>query len=123
MKILRMSAALAGLTLLTGCGPPETDQIAQRSLIGVSEKKLLACWGRPSRRETVGLEQIWTYPIGRSVTEGWIPGQLPPPGDRCDVKVVIDRYGVSQVFYRTIEGRPLPLGQSCQYPVEACTAR
>ena len=62
---------LSAMLALSACSPkPEVDQIAQSRLIGLSQKKVLACLGEPARRVPVGTEQIWTYPIGQMLNEG-----------------------------------------------------
>lgn len=122
-------AGLLGLAALAahGAESSETDQIAQHSMIGLSEKRVLACLGEPARRRKVGMEEVWTFPIGQMRTEGGLlalglNGYVSafPASRPCQVKVVIDRYGVSQVFYADPDGDALPLGQQCLFPVEAC---
>ena len=128
-----MALAIAGLLLtgsLAGCADwPESDQIAQHSMIGLSKKKILACMGRPARRDVVGSTQIWTYPTGQMRTNGapWAVGLnlgAAPfgPSGSCDVKLVFTNSRVTQVTYAALGGgdRDLPLGQQCVFAVEAC---
>jgi hypothetical protein len=130
-KLARVGTWLVVLALL-GCDAqrPEVDQIAQRSLIGLSKKKILACLGTPVKRIAIGLEEIWTFPIGemRADAPPWAldPNlQVSPFGStrRCDVKVVIDKFGVSQVYYSADDGGVMPLGQQCIFAVERCRGR
>jgi hypothetical protein len=123
--------AVAAVTLLgvAGC-VPETNQVAQRYLIGLSEKKILACFGRPDKRTPVGDEQIWVYHMGAMHFQGWLPAigkgedAVPPNSKfRCDVRFVLDRHGVSQVFYSNADGGPVPLGESCDFAVRQCVER
>ena len=107
---------------------PETDQIAQRAMIGLSKRDVLACLGRPQWRAAHGQgTEIWTYAIGR--TRGYGPQwaiflnpNLPPfawPA-ACEVKVVMTNARVSQVGYAAADGGLFPLGQKCEFPVEQC---
>jgi len=123
-------AMLLALLAVSGCDRPEVDQIAQHSLIGMSKTKILACLGEPSRRARVGFEEIWTFPIGEMRTEGGpfalglnaysAPSNL---SRLCNVKIVIDRYGVSQVAYSGPGDTALPLGQMCIFPAQRCVER
>jgi len=123
--------SLAAMLTLSACGPkPEVDQIAQSRLIGLSEKKILACLGEPAKRVAIGTEQIWTFRIGQMLNEGGLLAlglneyATPFPPDRaCNVNVVIDRHGVSQVTYAKADGRALPLGQLCEFDVNRCVGR
>ena len=116
------------LFAMTACAPkPEIDQLAQRGMIGLSEKRILACLGEPTKRRRVGFEEIWTYPIGQMRNEGGLLAlglnkyTSPfPPSRLCNVQIVIDRYGVSQVVYSGPDGAALPLGQLCEFPVRNC---
>ena len=119
---------LLTLLALTACdAKPEVDQLAQRHMIGLSKKRILACLGEPASRAIVGFEEIWTFPIGEMRTEGGplalglnaysAPSNL---SRLCNVKIVIDRYGVSQVGYTGPDGGALPLGQLCEFPVRTC---
>ena len=122
---------LSAMLALSACSPkPEVDQIAQSRLIGLTQKKVLACLGEPARRVPVGTEQIWTYPIGQMLNEGGLLAlglneySTPfPPSRDCHVNIVIDRYGVSQVHYSQPNGRALPLGQLCEFDVNRCIDR
>jgi predicted secreted Zn-dependent protease len=127
----RLTQIVAAAVLLVVAGSAraaEVDQIAQHALIGVSGKALRACLGAPAERRAVGYEAIWTYPVGTLTADG--PAFLFPldlnllhAGGVCDVRFVLGRYGVSQVYYTLPGGAPLPLGQLCNFPVEACAAR
>jgi hypothetical protein len=127
-RATRVAAAAAGLAI-AGCAnnAPEVDQKAQHFMIGLSETRLKACVGRPDRRIPVGLEEIWVYRIGR--LHGYGP-PLPPlnetilaPSGPCNVRFVVDRYGVSQIAYTLPSGASLPLGQVCDFDVDRCLAR
>ena len=93
----------------------------------MSKKKILACLGQPSERYHVGFEEVWTFPIGEMRTEGGplalglnaysAPSNL---SRLCDVKIVIDNFGVSQVTYSKPDNSALPLGQMCIFPVRRC---
>ena len=127
-KVAGLGLLLALLTSSAAqASEPEVDQLAQRGVIGLSQKRILACLGEPAHRRRVGFEEIWTYPIGEMRTEG---GPLAlglnkysspfPPSRLCNVQIVIDRYGVSQVVYAGPDGAALPLGQLCEFPVRNC---
>lgn len=128
---MRRDAALSicGLAALAlgGCADaPETDQIAQVRMIGLSERDVLACLGLPARR--VGAAQateIWTYRSGVTTTDSppWALGtdfsRLVPPA-ACDVRLVMTNRHVSQVAYAMPDGRGLPSGRQCSFPVWTC---
>jgi hypothetical protein len=126
-RLIRLAAALA---MFVAAGPAiaaEVDQIAQSRLIGISAKKLRACLGPPAERRAVGYESIWTFSVGTLMGDG--PVFLFPldlhgigAGGGCDVRFVLDRYGVSQIYYTLPGGAPLPLGKLCSFPAEACAA-
>jgi hypothetical protein len=113
---------------LAGCADwPESDQVAQHSMIGLSKKTILACMGKPAWRDVVGATQIWTYPAGtmRTVGPQWAVGLnlgAPPlgPSGACDVKLVFTNARVTQVTYAAVGGGDLPLGQQCVFAVENC---
>ena len=129
-RMVLLAPVIAAAALVASCGEkPEVDQIAQHSMTGMSVTKLKACLGRPSRSIPAGLDEIWVYPIGR--LEGYGPQfavvlneNVPPLGvsGACDVRVVVNRYGVSQVGYSLRDGEALPLGQTCRFAVERCVA-
>ena len=112
-----------------GCqAVPEADQVAQRSMIGLSKRDVLVCLGRPAWRAPVGQgTEIWTYSGAQARGYGpqWAIGlntNLPPfawPG-LCDVRLVMTNSRVSQVSYGAAGGGPPPLGEECLFPVERC---
>jgi hypothetical protein len=121
---LGLFAALA----LEGCEPLETDQVAQQSMIGLKARDIRACLGPPASRAPAGqATEIWTYADGemRGYGPQWailLNTNLPPFGrpGTCEVKLVMTNARVSQVSYAGGDGEPLPLGQECLFPVEAC---
>ena len=131
MKISFVLAGVVALAALAGCAirNPEVDQLAQRWMIGLSKKHILACMGEPARRRIIGSTQIWTYPVGATIVEG---GLLAPGvngmasglgGDKdafCKVNIVMTNAKVSQVYYSAPNGRPLMLGEQCEFAVENC---
>jgi hypothetical protein len=126
-KIARIVFVQA-LLALTACAPKtEVDQLAQHGMIGLSQTRILACLGEPAKRRRVGFEDVWTFPIGQMRNEGG-PRALGlnkysspfPPSRLCNVIIVIDRYGVSQVRYAGPDDAELPLGQLCEFPVRNC---
>lgn len=129
MRMLpRIAAALAMFIAAGSAAAAEVDQIAQRALIGISGKKLRECLGPPPHRQAVGYESIWIYPVGTLYADGpffLFPNDLNllGSGGVCEVRFVLDRYGVSRVYYTEPGGAALPLGQYCNFPVEACAAR
>jgi len=132
MAMKRALAILSALPLalaLAGCesSPPEVDQVAQQSMIGLAKKNILACMGAPAKRAAIGSTEIWTYSSGVMQTEGpaWAIGLnlgAPPfgPSGPCDVKVVMTNARVSQVTYARPDGGDLPPGQQCIFAVENC---
>jgi hypothetical protein len=119
---------LIGALMLGGCQPLEVDQVAQQSLIGLRARDIHACLGPPQDRRPAGQgTEIWTYADGEARGYGpqWallLNTNVPPlawPG-RCQPKFVMTEGRVSQVTYAAGDGEPLPLGQECLFPVEAC---
>jgi hypothetical protein len=118
------------LIALAACADkPEVDQIAQMAMIGLAKRDIVACLGEPARRRWVAQgEEIWTYPIGVTITHTppWGAGldlaatQGPLP---CDVDVVMTNARASQVTYRLPGGLELPTGRQCSFPVQACALR
>ena len=128
---MRKSVAAVGLIIalgLCGCQPLEVDQVAQQSMIGLSKRDILACFGKPAQRVSSGqATEIWTYVGGQMRGYGpqWAIGLntnlLPftPPGS-CDVVLVMTNAQVSQVGYTAVDGSGLPLGRECVFSVESC---
>jgi hypothetical protein len=119
---------LIGALTLCGCQPLEVDQVAQQSMIGLSKRDILACFGEPASRAKAGqATEIWTYVGGRMRGYGpqWAIGlntNLLPfaaPGN-CDVVVVMTNARVSEVGYAAVDDQALPLGQECLFSVERC---
>ena len=120
---------LIGALMLGGCQPLEVDQVAQQSMIGLSKRDILACFGEPAGRAKAGqATEIWTYVGGRMRGYGpqWAirtqhqsrcPSRRP---EACDVVLVMTNARVSEVGYAAVDGQALPLGQECLFPVEAC---
>lgn len=128
MALSRFALTIALLAAAAPAYAAEVDQIAQSRLIGISGKALRACLGPPTQRRGIALAAIWTYPLGTLAADG--PALLFPldlnglgAGGVCEVHFVVGRYGVSQVYYTLPSGAALPLGQLCNFPVEACVAR
>ena len=114
--------------MLGGCQPLEVDQVAQQSMIGLTAREIRVCLGPPRNRAPAGqATEIWTYVGGRMRGYGpqWAIGlntnlvPFAPPGS-CDVVLVMTNARVSEVGYAAVDGQPLPLGQECLFPVEAC---
>ena len=119
------------LTLALGaCAEkPTVDQIAQVSMIGLSERDILACMGAPaSRRAPADRTEILSYPVGVTTTDTppWgaglnfaaARGSLP-----CEVRVVMTNAHVSQVTYALPDGGALPSARQCAFAVQACALR
>ena len=101
--LLRLVALAGFLGAAIPLHAAEVDQIAQSRLIGVSGKALRACLGAPAHRRGITLAAIWTYPVGTLAADG--PAFLFPlnlnglgAGGVCDVRFVVDRFGVSRIF-------------------------
>jgi len=128
---LRKSIAALGLVgalALGGCQPLETDQVAQQSMIGLSKRDILACFGQPASRVPSGqATEIWTYTGGKMRGYGpqWAIGlntNVVPFtfGGGCDVVMVMTNAKVSQVGYTAVDGSAFPIGQECVFSVERC---
>lgn len=126
-RCVRFALAATVLGLVAGAQAAEVDQIAQSQLIGRSGKSIRACLGEPAKRIRVGDEAIWVYPIGTVYADGlwfFVPLDLNlfRSGQPCEVRFVVNPYGVSQVYYALPGGAEMPLGQYCNFPVENCVA-
>jgi hypothetical protein len=127
----RVAIAAGALALmLCGCAEaPETDPLAQTTMIGLSEREVLACMGgQPSRvTRPAQATEIWTYRSGVTTTDSppWSVGtnfSLLQPDAACDVRIVMTNRHVSQVAYAMPDGRALPSGRQCSFPVWSCAA-
>ena len=127
-----IAAALAplALTMLGACAEaPETDPLAQATMIGLAKKDILVCMGEPERRRAPAQgTEIWTYAAGATTVDSppWAAGlnfsALSPPAP-CDVNLVLTNGRVSQVLYRLPDGRALPSGRQCSFAVWSCVRR
>jgi hypothetical protein len=126
-KFVAAGAVIAALTL-SGCQPLEVDQVAQQSMIGLSKRDIVACFGQPAQRVSSGQgAEIWTYTGGQMRGYGpqWAIGlntNLVPfaSSGSCDVVLVMTNSHVSQVGYTAVDGSKFPLGQECVFSVERC---
>jgi hypothetical protein len=108
-------------------GPPESDQIAQQRMIGLSRKHVRACMGAPDRRARIGSTDIWTYQSGSAEVDGLFlsPGVNGTASwfahdPRCAVIVIMTNAAVSQIAYSAPDGGLLPLGEQCSFAVGNC---
>jgi hypothetical protein len=120
---------LVALSLAACADRPRVDQIAQTSMIGLSTRDILACFGEPAHRWAVApATEIWAYPIGVTTTDTppWGAGlnfAATEPSLPCDVRLVMTNAHVSQVTYALPDGRALPSARRCAFPVQACARR
>ena len=121
-------APFAALALNACAEAPETDPVAQRRMIGLSERAILACMGPPARRTAPAeATEIWTYRSGVTTTDSppWSAGtnfSLLAPAAPCDVRIIMTNAHVSQVAYAMPDGRALPSGRQCSFPLWTCAA-
>ena len=128
------AGAVAGLGALAaaalgGCAEaPETDPIAQKTMVGLSASSVLSCMGRPAAvTRPAEATEIWTYRSGVTTTDSppWSLGtnfSLVARDAPCDVSVVVTNAQVSQIAYALPDGRALPSGRQCACPVWTCAA-
>ena len=123
------TAALAALALSACAEAPETDATAQRTMIGLSGRDVLACMGGRPARVTKPAEatEIWTWRLGVTTTDSppWSVGTNFSRLARdapCNVRLVMTNGRVSQVAYALDDGRALPSGRQCSFPVWTCAA-
>jgi hypothetical protein len=126
-SLFPLAATLALASLLAAAQAAEVDQIAQHKMIGLSKKQIRLCMGLPARRVAVGATDIWTYRSGGAEVEGFFlaPGVNAMaswfgPDRTCSVNVVMTNAQVSQITYSAPDGRPLPIGEHCDFAVENC---
>jgi hypothetical protein len=124
-----LGAAMAFATAAFA-GPPESDQIAQQRMIGLSRKHVRVCMGAPDHRARIGSTDIWTYRSGSAEVDGWLlsPGVNGTASwfahdPRCAVIVIMTNARVSQIAYSAPDGGLLPLGEQCSFAVENCVRR
>jgi hypothetical protein len=83
--------------------------------------------GPPAGRVSVGSTDIWTYFSGSAQVEGFflasgVNGMASwfGPDRFCNVKIIMTNSRVSQIGYAAPGGRPLPIGEHCDFAVENC---
>jgi hypothetical protein len=117
---------LAAAAVAACASPPEADQIAQETMIGLAAADIRACMGEPAARRRIGqATEMWSYATGVTTTETppWALGldfSASAPPSRCDVRIVMTNGSASQVTYGLPSGRDLPSGRQCSFPVVAC---
>jgi hypothetical protein len=126
-RLIAIVVPFALACILAAAQAAEVDQIAQQKMIGLSKKHIRLCMGPPARRVAVGSTDIWTYRTGSAQVEGFflasgVNGMASWFGsDRfCNVNVVMTNARVSQITYAAPDGRPLPIGEHCDFAVENC---
>ena len=127
-----MRILLCGLIflLLSGCANLIPTQEPSYGLVGSSERKILACMGRPQGRFTVGATQVWQYNSGgvilgsadvRAKTgKGRAAPVASPP--YCIVNIAMRNKAVQSVDYRDLSGAPLE-DEHCAPAIKACLSR
>ena len=118
-------AALASLALSSCATAPESDQLAQATMIGLSGKELRACAGEPASRRGAGqATEIWTYAgVTATDTPPWAAGldfATLRGSEPCEVRVVMTNGRVSQVSYGMPGGRGLFSGRQCVFAAARC---
>ena len=108
---------------------PETDPIAQKTMIGLSGRDILACMGGRPGGDAARRRRRRSGPIANGVTTTdsppWSVGtnfSLLARDAPCDVRIVMTNGHVSQVAYALPDGRALPSGRQCSFPVWTCAA-
>jgi hypothetical protein len=120
-----MFGVAAALALSACAKAPESDQLAQAAMIGLSKKHILACLGAPANRRAVAqATEIWTYPgVTATDTPPWGAGldfATLRGSEICEVRLVMTNGQVSQVSYGLPGGRGLFSGRQCVFAVEPC---
>jgi hypothetical protein len=126
----RVAAICATALTAASCsnGAPESDQIAQRWWIGRSAHQIKTCLGAPvDRKGFDDASEIWTYRMGALRGDGPLSdlAHAAPPSDdqsraSCEIRVIMTKGRVSQVAYRSADGRALPLENRCEFAVARC---
>ena len=126
-RSIAIAVPFALACILAAAQAAEVDQIAQQKMIGLSKKKIRLSMGPPARRVAVGSTDIWTYRSGAAAVEGFflasgLNGMASwfGPDRLCNVNVVMTNARVSQITYAAPDGRPLPIGEHCDFAVENC---
>ena len=126
-RSIAIAVPFALACILAAAQAAEVDQIAQQKMIGLSKKHIRLCMGPPARRVAVGSTDIWTYRTGSAQVEGFflasgVNGMASwfGPDRFCNVNVVMTNARVSQITYAAPDGRPLPIGEHCDFAVENC---
>jgi hypothetical protein len=123
------AVVLGAAFVLAACAStPESNQIAQSDMVGLSEHAVLACMGKPAERvHPADRTEVWTYPSGMTSVSSppWAFGsdfsqlKLSEP---CNVQVVMTNGRVSQVSYSLPDGRSLPSGRQCTFAAATCAS-
>ncbi len=120
-----LALALVGAAL-TSCGVDDA-QLAETDLFNQPARRVKECFGEPSQRQRVGVEQVWIYDIGRLRAQGWLAAlgldEHPPftaPTPDCQMRFTVDSHGVRGIDYTDAAGHALPQAEVCQTTVRAC---
>jgi hypothetical protein len=113
-------------TTLGACGVDDA-QLAQTDLFNQPARRLHDCFGEPSKRLRVGIEQVWIYDIGRLRAQGWVAAlglderqTFSAPTPYCQARFTVDSHGVRGIAYTDAAGHALPQAEICEVPVRAC---
>ncbi len=111
---------------LSACGVDDS-QLAETDLFNQPARRLHDCFGEPTQRQRVGIEQVWIYDIGRLRAQGWVAAlgldERPPftaPTPDCQARFTVDSHGIRGVAYTDAAGHALPQAEVCDVPVRAC---
>jgi hypothetical protein len=122
-RALTIAAMLALSAAAARAWEPDTDQIAQAKMIGLSKTTILACMGEPIRRSSIGATSILWFASGAVRIEGeGIATFGYKRHASCDVKIVLTKGRVSQILYTGPDDDPLDLGERCSFDVERCVS-
>ena len=120
-----MATALLCATL-SSCGVDDT-QLAETDLFNQPARRLHDCFGEPSKRRHVGIEQVWIYDVGRLRAQGWVAAlglderqTFSAPTPDCQARFTVDSHGIRGIAYTDAAGHALPQAEVCDTPVRAC---
>jgi hypothetical protein len=124
---MRRLGTLTLLALALGACGVDDSQLAETDLFNQPARRLKDCFGEPSRRQHVGIEQVWIYDIGRLRAQGWVAAlglderpTFTAPTPDCQARFTVDSHGIRGIAYTDAAGHSVPQAEVCDVPVRAC---
>lgn len=111
-----LSAWLAGCTTYASINRSFEATAAQKKLVGMSEEKLLACMGPPTRKASSGGTDVWQYQPNDRVQVNLSIDET----RSCTVNVALTQRTVQSVSYIGPTGGFISKNEQCAFAIRAC---